>query len=68
MFKPAEPTGSTQPLPETNSRKYWYKFYHHYCPVCGRENTYKVRMFTPKPDDVYERHEEVIDYDWCDAF
>lgn len=49
-------------------KKYWYKFYHHECPVCGRYHMYKVRQYGPKPENIYERHIHVEDYDWCDAF
>jgi hypothetical protein len=49
-------------------RKYWYKFYHHECPVCGRCRDHKERKYGRKPKDVYKRHIHVESYDWCDAF
>lgn len=44
---------------------YWYKFTTLYCPVCGREEKYKERQYTEKPEDNLERHVFEDRYDWC---
>ena len=49
-------------------KKYWYKYYYYYCPVCGRENVYKERRYTPKPENYEDRHKVEECYDWCNAF
>jgi len=50
-------------------KKYWYKFYHGECPVCGNPAaSYKVRVYTPKPEDPQDRHEQLSyaeTYDQC---
>jgi len=47
-------------------KKYWYKFWYRYCPLCGRTQTFKERQYSGKPKDMRERHifEEV--FDWCE--
>lgn len=37
------------------SKHYWYKYFIGECPVCGKDASYKVRMYTPKPADPKER-------------
>jgi len=47
-------------------KKYWYKFYHVICPPCGSEDVVRERVYDkPKPEDYYERHTFVQEYDWC---
>lgn len=36
--------------------KYWYLYYIGECPVCGRDASYKVRQYTPKPIDLEKRY------------
>lgn len=46
-------------------KKYWYSFYIKSCPVCGSTDTYKIREYTPKPEDYNKRYEYAEVYDWC---
>lgn len=48
-----------------NRMKYWYKETIFYCPVCGREDKHKSRMYTKKPKDWNKRHELIETYDYC---
>ena len=34
----------------------WYRTIVYYCVLCGRENTYRERMWTPKPEKWNERY------------
>lgn len=57
--------GST---PILRANKYWILFEYHECPICGRGQTYRERIYDkPKPLNPSERHVWVPDYDWCDA-
>lgn len=50
-------------------RPHWYKIYMYECPVCGRSEEIRERVYCddqPKPDDPAERHIYEISYDWCD--
>lgn len=53
-------------MPKTPKKqgKYWYKFECSLCPLCGREDRYKTRMYTEKPESPSDRYfiEEVWDY------
>jgi hypothetical protein len=47
---------------DTPKRKYWYKFFHHICPLCFSEETFRERVYyeeQPKPEDPAERHIDV---------
>lgn len=49
-------------------KKYWYKFYIGECPVCGKDKSYKERVYGEKPKDSKERYEHIPDtqtYDGC---
>ena len=35
-------------------RKYWYKQYSGFCPICGSETKYKERIYGEKPKDLNE--------------
>ena len=50
-------------------KKYWYKFTCYYCPVCGRgeDEWEKERIYTPKPENGWERYEATQYYDYCDS-
>lgn len=40
--------------------KYWYRFIHYECPLCGSIETIKERVYDePKPEDSTERHIDV---------
>ena len=49
-------------------RKYWIAFTRLECPVCGRGQEYRERMYTPKPKDPKERYEYLQSYDNCLEF
>jgi hypothetical protein len=36
--------------------KYWYLFITDECAPCGRSETYKVRQYTPKPEEPFKRY------------
>jgi len=44
-------------------RKYWYVTYIDECPVCGRSDKWRERVYE-KPDSPI--HYEQV-YDWCDV-
>lgn len=46
-------------------KKYWYKFWHQECPVCGGGQTFKERQYTKKPKDIFKRHIHEQAYDHC---
>jgi len=48
-----------------DSLKYWYLEEVWYCPVCGSEDRYRVRMYTPKPEDRNLRHIWHEAWDYC---
>jgi hypothetical protein len=55
-------------MPKQNPSKYWYRYTHYMCPICGREDVYKARVYGfPKPDEYCERHEYLYVWDYCDA-
>jgi len=46
-------------------RKHWYKIDKYECPVCGRGEEFRTRMYTDRPEKPEDRvtwHEQ---YDWC---
>ncbi len=51
------------------NKTYWYRFFWGACPVCGREQSYKERVYNEeKPTDWNERHFTLSDfetYDYC---
>lgn len=36
--------------------KYWYKIFLGECPVCGRDASYRVRQYSPKPEKEEDRY------------
>ena len=46
-------------------RKHWYYVSIVYCPVCGRDNTYKERRFGRRPKRWQNRHSYEEVYDGC---
>lgn len=48
--------------------KYWIQFTTWLCPVCGKEETYQVRIYDrPKPKDYHRRHIIHEVYDYCNS-
>jgi len=41
---------------ENEPTKYWYFFWWGECPVCGRDQSYRERRYTPKPENIDERY------------
>lgn len=40
----------------TDKPRYWYEFYEEECVLCWRYYEYKVRRYTPKPENYGDRH------------
>ena len=56
-------TKTRKPLP-----KHWYKIFIGECPVCGRDKSYRERMYTERPENDQDRYEYLpnsITYDYC---
>jgi hypothetical protein len=51
----------------TKGLPYWYHISSYYCPICGRDDTFRERRYTPRPDRWEDRHEFKEVYDYCDA-
>lgn len=49
-------------------RKYWYKLYIGECPVCGRDQSYRERVYGRKPKDPAKRYEQLPQYACPDHF
>ena len=47
-------------------KTYWYKKTVYYCPVCGRDDTYKERRFDEKPEEWEKRFTFKEVWDYCD--
>ena len=45
--------------------EYWYRFHHGECPLCGRDGSFKERVYGPRPVDHSERHIEETMYCGC---
>ena len=45
--------------------KYWYFISVEYCPVCGRDDTWRERRYSPRPEKWEDRHSFKEVYDWC---
>lgn len=51
------------------NKKYWYLYRIGECPVCGKDKSHRVRMYTKKPKDSNKRIifiNDIETYDWCD--
>jgi hypothetical protein len=52
------------------TRPHWYRRHVGECPVCGRDKSYRVRVYGPKPKDPRERYVQLPQtetYDHCDV-
>lgn len=47
--------------------RYWYFITSFYCPVCNTTRTERVRMYSERPADWIDRHDELELYDYCEA-
>lgn len=48
-------------------KKYWYMFYIGECPICGSNKSYKVRMYTKKPEKREDRIHYLSDHETYDG-
>ena len=48
-------------------RRYWYRVHFYDCPVCGRHETLRERVYGRKPKGYDKTHEFHTKYDWCDV-
>lgn len=49
-------------------RCYWYRMFVGECQVCGRDKSYRERVYTPKPKDPRKRYVQLPQtqtYDHC---
>lgn len=49
------------------TKKYWYATDTYECPICGREEIYKSRQYSKKPNDYNKRNVVRDSYDYCDV-
>lgn len=50
--------------------KYWYRFWIGECPVCGRDASYKERVYGKRPKSLmkrYRRRPDTETYDHCEG-
>jgi hypothetical protein len=50
------------------AKKHWYKMYVGECPVCGRDQSFRERVYGERPEDRKDRYEYLPDtftYDNC---
>jgi len=47
------------------SKPYWYLTTINECPICGRQEVVKERMYTEKPVNPEDRFIFIQIYDWC---
>ena len=43
-------------MTKTRRKRYWYKYTHRECVLCGAGSTYKQRMYTKPPQRTSARH------------
>lgn len=47
-------------------KSHWYKIYIGECPVCGKDKSYRVRIYGKKPENSNERYVYLLNtYDYC---
>lgn len=54
-----------------SSQPYWYRKYIGECPVCGKDKSYRERIYGEKPLDIKDRYVHLSDqetYDHCDMY
>jgi hypothetical protein len=50
--------------------RHWYRIFRGECPVCGRDKSYRVRVYGRPPRDRRKSYGHLPDmacYDWCDV-
>lgn len=51
------------------AKRHWYRQHIGECPVCGRDKSFRERVYGKKPRDPRKRYVQLPDthcYDWCD--
>jgi len=51
-------------------RRYWYRLFVGECPVCGRDKSYRERVYGKRPKDHRKRYVQLSNqecYDWCEV-
>jgi len=48
-----------------NKKKYWYLFNLIECPVCGRLDKFKERMYSKRPKNKVDRYSYQQEYCYC---
>lgn len=48
-------------------KPHWYRIYIGECPVCGRDASYRERVYGEKPNDPRERYIWLPDYQTYDG-
>lgn len=51
-------------------KTHWYKHFVGECPVCGKDASYKIRVYGKKPKSWKQRIEYLSynqTYDWCNS-
>jgi hypothetical protein len=54
-------------LAAKNRPPHWYRLYLGECPVCGRDKTYRERVYGPRPAKESERYVQQPDTDTYDG-
>ena len=49
------------------SRRHWYFITVDYCPICGRDYTFRERRYGRRPKRWASRHSRQEVWDYCDA-
>ena len=54
---------------KTYGKRWWIRFTINACPICGRGDTYRERIYNkPKPKDKAKQYDyNGMAYDWCNA-
>ena len=40
---------------KAKTKPHWYKKTVYYCVLCGHEDVYRERMYTPRPEEYHQR-------------
>ena len=52
-------------------KPHWYRMYVGECPVCGRDKSFKERVYGKKPKNYKKRYvylSQMETYDYCDMY
>jgi hypothetical protein len=51
---------------DNRKKKYWYRQYIGECPVCGRDQSWRERVYGKKPKDTTKVYIHLTDFDSYD--